>query len=555
MALPMAGLFSVFINLLMLASPLYLMNVYDRVLTSNSQQTLIALTLVALGCFALYGLLDWTRQRILSRAAARYSEKVGNQLAAQSIESSDSRALSQLEQVRSLLNSPVAGALFDLPLVPIYLIFTAFIHPLLCVLTLVGAAFLLLLAILAQKISDKPSAQAQTATLRALQEIDHARILGDALKVLGMQEAVQQRWNDKSNEASKALDDAAARAGFFSSLVKLARMILQVALIATGAYLVLQGNLTAGAIFAVSIISARGLQPIEVLVGGWRQLNHGRSAYKALSAMEFEQKASSFSLPAPDGTIELEQVSLMLEGQKEPMFSNIDLKLAKGEVTVLVGPSGSGKSTLMRMMIGALPPSTGHIRLSGATLDQWPPNELGKHLGYLSQDTHFTRATVAQSIARLNDGAKDTDIIEAAQKASAHDMILRLSEGYETPIGPGSHSVSGGQKQQIALARAFYGNPPLLLLDEPNAHLDSTSEKGLHDAIMKAKADRQSVVLISQRAGILPLADRILLVRDGQIADVTEQTRAQTGVARTSPTVSDNDATDGTVIKLKEPAQ
>jgi ATP-binding cassette subfamily C protein len=515
--------FSVFLNLLMLASPLYLMNVYDRVLPSNSQQTLLALTAVVLGCFAIFGILDWVRQRILARIGARYAQILGPDLADHSVRSNDSRPLGDLEQIRTILTSPVAGALFDLPLVPIYLIFTAIIHPLLGAISLGGALCMLLLAITARLLSDGPTEQAQKAVLSARQKIDHARYLGDALQVLGMQDAVRRRWQEEADIAANELDKASGRASFFASFVKLFRMLLQVGLIGTGAWLVLNENISAGAIFAISIISSRGLQPIEALVGGWRQLNLSRAAYQRLKQVPKPATRQSLALPPPTGLVKFEDVSLMIEGDNQPLLANMNFTIQPGELVAIIGPSGAGKSTLARLLVGAISPTSGTIRLSGTDIAHWPQETLGQYLGYLAQDCIFTQSSVSEAISRLQSNMPSENVLDAAQLAHVHQAIQRFPQGYETIIGPGSNALSGGQKQQVALARAFFGDPPLMILDEPNAHLDAQGEQNLNQALIDARERGRTTFVISQRAGILPLADRVLMVRDRSVREVTEQ--------------------------------
>jgi ATP-binding cassette subfamily C protein len=515
--------FSVFINLLMLASPLYLMNVYDRVLPSNSQQTLFALTIVVLGCFAPLGVLDWVRQRLLARVGARYADTIGPILADCSVKSKDSRALGDLEQVRTILTSPVSAALFDLPLVPLYLGFTAMIHPLLGAISFGGAASMFTLAILTRLFSDGPTERAQQAVLNARQQIDHARYLGDALYVLGMQTAVRERWQAQAGRAAQELDHASGRASFFASLVKLFRMALQVTLIGTGALLVLNQSIRAGAIFAITIISSRGLQPIETLVGGWRQLNLSRKAYKRIRSIRPEEPRQTSPFTPPDGTVTLENVSLVLEGETLPLLAHINLEIKSGELVAIIGPSGAGKSTLARLLVGAISPTSGCVRLSGNDIRNWPREDLGQHLGYLAQDCVFTQSTVAEAISRLQERQETGEIRQATNLSHTHEAIQRFPNGYDTEIGPGKTALSGGQKQQVALARAFFGDPPLVVLDEPNAHLDSNGEKRLNAALKGARKLGNTVVVISQRAGILPLADRVLMVQDRSVQDVTSQ--------------------------------
>jgi PrtD family type I secretion system ABC transporter len=382
---------------------------------------------------------------------------------------------------------------------------------------------MLLLAITARLLSDGPTEQAQKAVLSARQKIDHARYLGDALQVLGMQDAVRRRWQEEADIAANELDKASGRASFFASFVKLFRMLLQVGLIGTGAWLVLNENISAGAIFAISIISSRGLQPIEALVGGWRQLNLSRAAYQRLKQVPKPATRQSLALPPPTGLVKFEDVSLMIEGDNQPLLANMNFTIQPGELVAIIGPSGAGKSTLARLLVGAISPTSGTIRLSGTDIAHWPQETLGQYLGYLAQDCIFTQSSVSEAISRLQSNMPSENVLDAAQLAHVHQAIQRFPQGYETIIGPGSNALSGGQKQQVALARAFFGDPPLMILDEPNAHLDAQGEQNLNQALIDARERGRTTFVISQRAGILPLADRVLMVRDRSVREVTEQ--------------------------------
>ena len=520
-----AAIFSLALNLLMLTVPLYMTSVYDRVLSSRSAETLLMLTLVAVGALALTGVLDTVRQVILTRAGARLEVDLGAPVLAASLKlaprgGGDVQGLRDLAQVRQFLSSPLVGALFDAPVAPFYLILVFLVHPYLGWLTVGAAALLVAISILNQKLAKAPLRQAQQHTVLALQNAQAQVRNAEVIRAMGMFGPGVQSWGEHNAKAMAASDQAARRNAILSGITKFLRLLLQVAVLGYGAYLVLADhNLSGGIIFAASIISARALAPLDQAIGGWRSFEQASQSYKRV--MELLDTAGSepapMLLPEPRASLGAEKLIYAPRPGMEPILKGVSFEIAPGEVVGVIGPSGAGKSTLARLLVGAIKPSAGLVRIGGDDLGHWSSEALGPYLGYVAQDIELFPATVAQNIARMNAAPDAEQVVAAARLANCHALIQRLPKGYDTMLGPQGHALSGGQRQRIALARAFFGKPRIVVLDEPNASLDNEGEQALIAALIDAGKAGITCVVITQRTSIMPALTKLMLLRDGRI--------------------------------------
>lgn len=516
------GIFSFFINLAMLNGPLFMLQVYDRVLTSQSQDTLLFLTILAIGILVVQSLLEISRSDLLIRAGAKLdrdlsAETFGLSLDASNKTMSSAQGLRDLDAVRGFLSGPGLIALFDAPWTPIFLILVFVIHPALGALALCGALVIVALTYMSELATRKALGEATTAQRDSEYFVGTLHNNSESARAMGMTDNIRKRWQEH-HDASLAWQALASdRATRLSTAAKLSRQALQIFSLALGAWLALNNEISAGAIVASSIIMGRALQPIEAAIGQWKNFIHARQAYTRLNtALKADAKGQRTQLPAPEGGFKLDEVWMRFEGVKEPILRNVSFELAPGEVLGIIGPTGTGKSTLARLMIGAWKPTTGSVRLDGVEVSDWPASEIGPYVGYLAQDVELLDGTVAENISRY--GAHDSNaIVEAAKVAGAHTFILALPNGYDTVIGDRGKMLSGGQRQRIALARAIYGNTKVVVLDEPNANLDANGEAELRRAVEVLKRQGRTVVVVTHRPGILPAVDKIAVLRGGEI--------------------------------------
>lgn len=516
------GVFSFFINLAMLNGPLFMLQVYDRVLTSQSQDTLIFLTVLAVGILLFQSMLEVARSDLLIRAGARLdkelsAETFGLSLDANNKAMSSAQGLRDLDVVRGFLSGPGLIAIFDAPWSPIFLLLVFVIHPALGALALGGALVILAITYMSELATRKALAEATTAQRDSEYFIGTLHNNSESARAMGMADNIRKRWQEH-HDASLAWQALAGdRATRLSTAAKLSRQALQIFSLALGAWLALNNEISAGAIVASSIIMGRALQPIEAAIGQWKSFVHARQAYVRLSdALKTEAQSQRTKLPAPEGGFKLEEVWMRFDGVKEPILRNVSFELAPGDTLGIIGPTGTGKSTLARLMIGAWKPTTGSVRLDGVEVSDWPSDEIGPHVGYLAQDVELLDGSVAENISRY--GAHDsTAIVEAAKTAGAHNFILSLPNGYDTVIGDRGKLLSGGQRQRIALARAIYGSTRVVVLDEPNANLDANGEAELRRAVEALKRQGRTVVVVTHRPGILPAVDKIAVLRGGEI--------------------------------------
>ncbi|MEI4474239.1 type I secretion system permease/ATPase [Frigidibacter sp. MR17.24] len=521
---PLIGiaLFSAALNLLMLTGPLFMLQVYDRVLGGRSTSTLAALSLIVLYLFALMAILDHVRGRMLATIGARYQARLDRRaLQAQLArrpqpDQPQDDPLRDVAQVQMLFASPVLGALFDLPFIPLFLAVLFAFHAWMGLFALAAAALILALAATGQAVTRGAQARAQAAATRAER---HARAMAaeiETVEGLGMREALTIRWETARGEALAAGMGAAGRGGAVAAATRAVRLALQSAILALGAWLVLRGALTGGAMVAGSILLGRMLAPVEQVLGQGMVLQRGLASARALSRrLGAPPPPPPLALPAPGAQLVVRDLAFRLPGAAEPTLSGISFSAGPGDVIAVIGPSASGKSTLARLITGLLPPARGEIRLGGATLGQYDRDRLGRLLGYLPQQVALFEGTVAQNIARFQPGARDEDVVAAARAASAHELILSLPQGYDTRLSDGGGALSGGQRQRIGLARAFYGDPVLLVLDEPNSSLDEPGLLALNRAIASARAAGRIVFVMSHRPSALAESAKVMIIEGG----------------------------------------
>ena len=525
-ALVSVGAVSLVINILMLTGPMFMLQVYDRVLTSRSVPTLVSLAAIVLGLYAFFGILDGLRSRILSRVGERLDRRLtgasferGVLLARMSGRKSPPLdPVRDLDQVRQFLCSPGPSALFDMPWLPIYLGVVFLFHPALGVLATIGALIMCVLIGLNEIMSRKPIAAATAHALKRQSLAEGARANADAIQAMGMAAGLRRQWT-KLNEQNLALQGSVADDGaVFAALIKTSRFVLQSAILGVGAYLAIAGSITPGILIAAAIITARAVAPIEMAVSQWRSFVAARQGLQRLRRVfDLPEVTRQTALPLPSKVLQVEGVSVTAPGGKTPLVEAVGFALKAGDGLGIIGPSGSGKSTLGRALVGIWPALRGSVRLDGADLIQWDPERLGQAIGYLPQDVQLFPGTVAHNIARLDPDAPSEAIIAAAERAGAHQMIAQLPNGYDTEIGEGGRALSGGQRQRIALARALYGDPFLIVLDEPNSDLDAEGEAALTQAL-QAMRDRGSIVIvIAHRPSAIQVVNSLLVLKDGRM--------------------------------------
>lgn len=519
--------FTAAIDVLLLAQPIYMLQVYDRVLPAQSRETLLFLSLAMGLSLLVLALLDVVRSFIASRAAARFdaslSDHVLRSLIRGGAAGEGAQPLRDIEALRALISSRALFALFDLPFSAVFVLMMYLVHPCLFWLTLLGAVALTSLAVVNQLAIAAANRTQSESSVAAGARAEHMARAASSIVAMGMLSAVVNDWGRLHAAGLAAADRAAAINAWFAGFSKFLRLALQTAVLACGALLVIGGEITAGMIFAASLISGRALQPIDQIIGSWRQLAAGQHAWRRLRgflARAGEERRHT-SLPPPKGRLEVEDLFEPdpADPARPPILARIGFALEPGEVVAMLGPSGAGKSTLARMLVGAARPKSGRVRLDGHDLAHWDAEALGRHIGYLAQDVELLPGTVAENIARFDPAAEDEAIIAAARAAHAEDLVQRLPGGYDTLLGPGGVQLSGGERQRIALARAFYGSPRLIVLDEPNSNLDRAGETALMRAIAGAKRKGAAVLVVTQRESLLAAADKIMRIHNGSLLD------------------------------------
>jgi ATP-binding cassette subfamily C protein len=519
------ALFSGLVNLLMLAGPLYMLQVYDRVLSSHSVPTLVALSIVLVVAYGFQAGFEVVRSRLAVRIASLLDVRLGVLLfnAVIRLTNRNSSAaeahqpLRDLDQIRTFLTSPAPIAIVDLPWMPVFLAICFLIHPVLGATALAGAAVLTTLTILTERRSRAPTlAMARTAGARtSASEI--VRRGSETIAAMGMAQTLAARWQRTNNRYLASSSLVSDVVGAYGGLSRVIRLLLQSSMLGVGAYLVTQQELNPGAMFAASLMMGRALAPIDVVIANWRSMAGTRQSLSRLSTVlrQLPPRQVATDLPRPTRSLDVENVAVAAPNRNVVILANIRFGLVAGETLAVVGPSGTGKSSLVRTLIGVWSPVRGQIRLDGAALDQWGDETLGQHVGYVAQTVEFFDGTIAENIARMSLAPDSEAVLEAGRAAGAHEMILRLPGGYDCKIGDAATVLSAGQRQRIALARALYGNPFLVLLDEPNANLDSEGEVALQTALRGLKERGAIAIIISHRPAVLEQCDKVLVLSNG----------------------------------------
>ena len=519
------GIFSFFTNLLMLTGPIYMLQVYDRVLGSRSEATLVALTILVAFLYGTMGLLDYTRGRVMARVGARFQDKLDRRVfeaalkmsSPQSPQNVAATAQRDLEGVQRLMTSPALMSVFDIPWTPVFLAGIAIFHPWLGILALSGGTILIFITVLNQILTKRPIMRSSIASFRSDSISDQLRAESEMVQSLGMRGAAFQRWQKARAEALSETINSSDLSGTFSATTKTLRMFLQSAMLGLGAYLVLQNELTPGAMIAGSILMGRALSPIEQAIGQWAVVQRGMKGWSNLVELlsTVPESPPRTPLPKPKAKLDIQALTVIPPGMQQATLKNVVFNVQPGQAVGVIGPSGSGKTTLARAITGVWRPAGGKIRLDGASLDQYDPDILGQHVGYLPQRVQLFDGTIAENIARLNPNADSEQIVSAAKKAAAHDMILKFPDGYDTRVSSQGGLLSGGQLQRIGLARALYGEPVILVLDEPNSNLDNEGGEALNQAIRSMTSEGKSVIIMAHRPSAIKECDTLLMLDNG----------------------------------------
>lgn len=520
------AVFSAVVNLLMLTGPLFMLQVYDRVLGSRSVETLTALFVLVVFLFLLMGIVDLIRTRVMQRIAARFQDQLEGRvftaaLSEGAVSGDESAAtasgMRDLDTIQRLIGSPVMLAAFDLPWAPLFLAAVYIFHPFLGVVATIGGAILIISTLANRWMSKAPLQQSNAYSAQAQRMADLYRDEGEVISALGMRSATYTRWRKARAEAQEQAIKGADVSSGFTVFSKSFRLFLQSALLAAGAWLVLRQEVTPGAMIASSIMMGRALAPVEQIVGGWPMIQSAQDAWGRLANLLARQpkQADHTPLPRPDAQLEVRQLSVAPPGQNSATLRNVTFGVGPGQALGVIGPSGAGKSTLARALIGAWPVGAGTIRLGGATLDQYDPDVLGNLIGYLPQQVTLFDGTIAENIARLSPEPDPERVVRAAQAAAAHQMILELPNGYDTRISQSIGRLSGGQIQRIGLARALYPDPVLLVLDEPNSNLDNQGSEALNAAIRRVKAQGGVVIIMAHRPAAINECEVLLVMEQG----------------------------------------
>ena len=517
------GIFSAIINLMMLVPSLYMLQVYDRVLSSHNETTLLMLTLMVLGAYLFISALEFVRSFVLIRVGAQLDMKMNKRIYTAAFEQNlkkaggnAGQALQDLTTVRQFLTGNALFAFFDAPWFPVYLVVIFLFNPSLGLFALGGTVVLVVLAYVNEVVSKKPLAEASSMAISAGNLATNNLRNAEVIEALGMLPNLMKRWFKLHASFLQLQAEASEKAGVITAATKFFRLSLQSLILGFGALLVLDGKITGGMMIVSSILMGRTLSPVEQLIGVWKTWGSTRSAYKRLSELLAANppRKTGMSLPKPLGQISVQAVTAAPPGATVAVIKSLSFSIDAGDVLGVIGSSGSGKSTLARLLVGVWPAALGHVRLDGADIYQWNKDELGPHVGYLPQDIELFAGTVSDNIGRFGDVDAD-QVVLAAKRAGVHELILHFSQGYDTVLGDGGAGLSGGQKQRIGLARAMYGDPSLLVLDEPNSNLDEIGEQALVAAIVDFRKRGKTVVLMTHRSSIIGVTNKLLLLQSG----------------------------------------
>ncbi|MEQ1590124.1 MAG: type I secretion system permease/ATPase [Gallionella sp.] len=517
------GVFSAIINLMMLAPALYMLQVYDRVLASRNETTLLMLTIMMLGAYLFISALEYVRSFILIRVGAQLDMKLNKRIYTAAFEQNLKRAggnagqaLQDLANIRQFLTGNGLFAFFDAPWFPIYLIVIFMFDPYLGLFALVGTLLLITLAYVNEVVSKKPLSEANSMSVAANTMATNNLRNAEAIEAMGMLPNLMNRWFKMHSRFIQLQAEASEKAGIIGAVTKFARTSMQSLILGFGALLVLEDKITAGMMIVASILMGRVLSPVEQLISVWKNWSGTRSAYDRLKELldNNPPREAGMPLPKPQGKISLESVTAIPPGASEAAIKNLNFTLSPGDVLGVIGPSGAGKSTLARLLVGIWPARLGNVRLDGADVYQWNKDELGPNMGYLPQDIELFAGTISENIARFGE-VDSKKVVQAAKRTGVHDMILQMPQGYNTQIGDGGAGLSGGQKQRLGLARALYDDPSVIVLDEPNSNLDDIGEKALVAAITDLRQRGKTIVMITHRTSAISITNKLLLLHDG----------------------------------------
>ena len=517
------GSFSAIINLMLLVPSLYMLQVYDRVLASRNETTLLMLTLMMLAAYLFMSALEMIRSFVLIRLGSQLDMHLNKRVYTAAFEqnlkragTSAGQALQDLANIRQFLTGNGLFAFFDAPWFPIYLLVIFLFDPYLGLFALVGTILLIALAYINESVSRKPLSEANSMAVSANQLATNNLRNAEVIEAMGMLPNLMNRWFKIHGRFIELQGEASEKAGIIGAITKFSRISMQSLILGLGALLVLQGKITPGMMIVASILMGRVLSPVEQLINVWKNWSSTRSAYARLTELLATNppRRAGMPLPKPLGQVSLEAVTALPPGASVPAIKNLSMKLLPGDVLGVIGPSGAGKSTLARLLVGVWPAAAGYVRLDGADIYQWNKDELGPNIGYLPQDIELFAGTVNENIARFSE-VDPAKVVQAAQRAGVHEMILRMPLGYDTLLGDGGAGLSGGQKQRLGLARAMYDDPSLIVLDEPNSNLDEVGEQGLVLAIDDLRRRGKTIVMITHRSSVLAATNKILLLLDG----------------------------------------
>ena len=524
-------IFSFFINLLMFVGPMYMLQIYDRVLASRNETTLIIISVIAVTLLVTYGLLEFTRSRMLVRTGLQFDKVLASPLFARVIrmqlvnpEAGGRNALGDADKVRDFITGQGILAFFDAPWTPLFLVLCFAFHTWLGIVATVGALVIFALALLNEALTRRTLQEANSAGAKSANFAGATLQNAEVIRAMGMTDELSARWLAERDKMLVAQARASDWAGVVLSSSKFVRMTLQVAILGVGGYLAVKQEISPGIMIAASIVMGRALAPVEQAVGQWKQFVAARQANARLHKLfnGFPEEPARVTLPEAKGAIQVEGLTSVLPGTRDTILKGVSFSINAGQCLAIIGPSGSGKSTLAKHLVGVMTPAVGAVRLDGVELKHWNSKQLGNSIGYLGQDISLFTGTVAENIARFIEGATDEDIVNAATLAGAHDMISKLHNGYETYVGNGGTGLSGGQRQRVGLARALYSLPSLIVLDEPNSNLDSEGEKALANCIAQLKKAGKTVVVITHKANLLSLSDKTLIMADGAVQRFVE---------------------------------
>lgn len=518
------GVFSLTITFLMLVPSIYMLQVYDRVLNSRNVMTLLMLTLIMLGLYLLLGMIDFVRQSILTRVGARFdvalSDRVFNSVYEHSLKNSlggnPSQALHDLATLRQFISGPAPVVFFDVLSMPVFILASFMLDATFGIFLILGGCLLLFLAYATERVTKKPLAEANALAIKAANYTNNTLRNAEVIESMGLLRTMRGRWQQMQRNILRLQGEASDHANLIGAGSRFTRMTLQSLALGLGALLALKGDVSPGMMIAATVLIGRALAPVEQVIGTWKQFVSTRGAYARLSELlsMYPSRAKSMRLPVPQGRLAIEGVTASAPGSNTVVLRNITFTLEPSSVLGVIGPSGSGKSSLARLLVGIWAAQSGAVRLDGADVHHWDKDELGPHIGYLPQDIELFDGTIAENISRFGEADAER-IVDAARLAGVHELILKFPQGYDSQVGAGGALLSGGQKQRIALARALYGNPCLIVLDEPNSNLDEMGEEALAQAIAQLKNSGKTVVVITHRGSLLNQTTQLLLLREG----------------------------------------